>query len=285
MTPQQLEWGLNAVTGLVVVSVALALASLTWRLAGEPGGRARAAVAAAAAVSAPVPVDLTPILLAAPFGSPAVLQPALGQGEGLGLQLRGILRTRRASASTALVATSDGKVQSVAVGQSVGSATVESIEIDHVVLNLGGRRERLGFPERSVASAAGVASIRALIPDAVAGVPAPAARLGVAPPAVAPGSASPVEVYRERMAASPQTLLGTLGASATPQGYRVGATPSPDMQRAGLAPGDVVTTINGSPVGDVERDRQLFEQAVASGRARVEVIRDGRRIVLSFPLR
>ena len=57
------------------------------------------------------------------------------------------------------------------------------------------------------------------------------------------------------------------------------------MRGAGLAPGDVVEKVNGVQVGDAERDRRLFDEAVVSGRARVEVVRDGRRIILSFPLR
>jgi general secretion pathway protein C len=47
----------------------------------------------------------------------------------------------------------------------------------------------------------------------------------------------------------------------------------------------VIETLNGQAVGSVASDRQLFERAVQSGGARVEVVRDGRRLTLTFPLR
>jgi general secretion pathway protein C len=57
------------------------------------------------------------------------------------------------------------------------------------------------------------------------------------------------------------------------------------MDRAGLLPGDVVARVNGQQVGDIVGDQALFENIVASGRARLEVIREGETVVMSFPLR
>jgi C-terminal processing protease CtpA/Prc len=61
-------------------------------------------------------------------------------------------------------------------------------------------------------------------------------------------------------------------------GFTLGAAPWPEMQRAGIRPGDTIATVNGLPVGDMERD---VVDAIASGKARVEVVRDGRQVVLS----
>lgn len=287
MTARQMQLALSLLAGLMVVSIGIAAARLTWRLAADTGPRPTPSIAVA--TPAP-PVDLEPILRLAPFGVPVAVQTA-SDGGASGLQLRGILRARVASASSALISSAGGPSQPFFPGQSLpGGALVEAIEADHVILSVNGRRQLLTFPAKMSATTAtassgpsGVDAIRAAIPASVSGI-APAAP---PPPAPGPasGPASAIESYRDRIAASPETLVGALGATSTPQGYRIGANISPDMRLAGLLPGDVIQKINGAPVGDAERDRQLFEQAVAAGRARVEVLRDGRQVIMSFPLR
>ena len=90
--------------------------------------------------------------------------------------------------------------------------------------------------------------------------------------------------YRERLQDDPRRVLDDLGLVATEGGYEVGEDPAKPLRRAGLEPGDLIAKVNGQQVGDVERDRRFFDEVVASGRARVEVVRDGERITLSFPL-
>jgi general secretion pathway protein C len=61
---------------------------------------------------------------------------------------------------------------------------------------------------------------------------------------------------------------------------------SPALVRdAGFRAGDVITRVNGQKVGDISVDQRYFDDVVLSGRARVEVLRDGQSIILSFPLR
>ena len=91
--------------------------------------------------------------------------------------------------------------------------------------------------------------------------------------------------YRERLRDDPRRVLDDLGLVATEAGYEVGADPASPVRRAGLEPGDLVAKVNGQQVGDIERDRKFFDEVVASGRARVEVVRNGQRIPLSFPLK
>ncbi len=68
-------------------------------------------------------------------------------------------------------------------------------------------------------------------------------------------------------------------------GYAVQESASGVLLDAGLQPGDLVTTVNGQQVGNIDRDRAYFSDVVAAGHARIELLRNGRRIVLSFPLR
>jgi len=42
--------------------------------------------------------------------------------------------------------------------------------------------------------------------------------------------------------------------------------------------------VNGQSVGDVDKDRALYDVIAESGQARIEIERDGRTIMMSFPL-
>lgn len=290
MTPERAgDLAVRAAGLVVVVSVAFALAGLTWRLVGWDDGRETVAVADSlpplGASGGPDP-DVARIVGLAPFGGG-------GGGSGLpasslGLVLKGILLADPAEASSALIASADGVAVAYGVGASVaGNAVIEAIEVDRVVLKVGDRRELLGFPEpvagpapdpSAPAPGAGITITSPAPPAPV--VPSPQA--SAATPAV-PGAAPPV--VRPARPAAPAPSVTTLGVEATASGYRIGPNPSPELRRFGLQPGDVIETLNGQAVGSVASDRQLFERAVQSGGARVEVVRDGRRLTLTFPLR
>jgi general secretion pathway protein C len=94
-----------------------------------------------------------------------------------------------------------------------------------------------------------------------------------------------VEQYRQRLAGNPQALASEMNVTATPAGYRVGENPPAPLRAAGLQPGDIVERVNNQPVGTLGNARSVLDQAILSGGARVEVLRNGRRITLSFPLR
>jgi general secretion pathway protein C len=298
IAPERLKVGVDVVTVVVAASVALALADLTWRLLGEPGGPARTE-APAPARAARAAIDVSAIVALAPFGEAAQLG-AVGAPTGSPLVLKGVFAAGGSSRSAALIE-ADGRVQSYAVGEVVpGGGVIEAVAVDHVLIRVAGRLETLAFPTGAAPSgsaaaasppptgpatapaarSSGVAAIRSLIPPEASGVARPAPP---APPAAAPGAA--LETLNRRAADNPQALLQSLGAERTGNGYRIGPGVSDDLRRAGLLPGDVIERVNGAPVGDVERDRRVFEQAVASGRARVDVVRDGKRLSLSFPLR
>jgi general secretion pathway protein C len=266
MTPRTVDRGVALIAVGVVASVAVALAGVTWRLTGADDGRTH--VAAVSAAPPPPPLDLSPITRFAPFGQVVAVAGIAGDPSALGLQLRGIMLAHPQSASSALIAAAGGPAKAFAVGETLpGGAILDAVEFDLVVLRVNGQLQTLAFPVKAGA----------------AGPVAPAAPAIEAGPQPQVGNPAPVEAYRAR-AADPLSLLGSLGATATPDGYRVGATPSDDMRRTGLLPGDIVEKVNGQAVGDPARDRALFDEAVVSGRVRVEVVREGKRIAMSFPL-
>lgn len=270
---------LAVLTGVVVASVAIALAGLTWRLAGLNDGRDRVALAPEPAASARS-TDITPILSLAPFGGGVVDVEASASG----LILKAIFMAWPAETSSALIAVGDAPATAVRPGQTLSSgAVVESIGVDHVVLQVGGQSERLEFPKPVDASGSQ--------PSSAATLPTPQpAQAGTAPaasPTVAGQSGmipSVVEQYRQRLAGNPQAVASEMNLTATAAGFRVGDNPPAPLRAAGLQPGDIVEKVNNQPVGALGNARATLDQAITSGGARVEVLRNGRRITLSFPL-
>lgn len=279
------------VSVIVVVSLGLGIARLTWRLVGWDDGRTAVwTPTALAPVGGATGGDLVSILAWAPFGGGSAGVGGLSISS-LGLTLRGVVYAA-GGGSTALISSGDGPVQIFVVGQApAGDAVIEAIEIDRVILNVGGRQEALILPNPAGGSSTGVAMATApagMSPTALA-APSPeaAAALASASPiataaaaAAARSTASPT-----RTAAPAAPAVGSLGVTPTPQGYVVGADSSPQLLRAGVRPGDVIKSLNGQALGDPARDQQIFQRAAAGGRARVEVVRDGRTLTLTVPLR
>ena len=56
------------------------------------------------------------------------------------------------------------------------------------------------------------------------------------------------------------------------------------LRAVNLREGDVITAINGYPLGDVEQDRQLLETLRSESQLQVEVERDGARFTVTYAL-
>lgn len=274
MTPRQASRAADIFTGLVVASVAVALAGLTWHILGAgPADPPAATTAAAPAVA----VDINPVLALAPFGRP---DASSAQPTTLAIQLRGVILADRPSASSALIAPVGGRPVAYGVGQAVpGGATIEEIAFNRVLLRVNGRLERLDLPRVSAGGEALAAA--PAMPSPPGAVPASGPSDGSGPQpmqAIAPPPAAPT-------GAEASSLLDGLGAAPVGGAYRIGADPSPAARKAGLLPGDVIERINGLPATAVTADRQLMAQVMAAGPAQIDVLRGGKRVSFSFSLR
>lgn len=291
---------LTGLASLVSISLGIALADLTWHLSGDAGGEVAAPLGVDASASAATKTDLTPILALAPFGSSTPIVAETGPQEtSLGLVLHGVALAEPETLSTAIIAAAGGEPRIYAIGETLpGAAILQAVAADSVTLNVAGRLETLSFPVAPQGTAGAGATPRPA-PTVTGPVNAdegvstsigavPDARPDPNQPSRGPRTADAdaiAEDFRQRIASNPQTVLTDVGLVATADGYRLDDSMMPDLKRAGLQPGDVVVRVNGNKVGDVERDKDLFDAVVASGRARVEVMRDGDLIVMSFPLR
>lgn len=277
MTPRQARLGVDVFTGTVIASVALALAGLTWRLQGEPGvGPTAAPVSPGRGLTS----DIRPLLALAPFGTVVTVASPTG-GEG-SVTLKGIFLARPMAASVVLLATADGKVASYGIGSAVGGGVIETIDAEQITLRTAGGVQVIGFTPISGAVAAstpaafnastfappsaapvqpvlGVDAVRALIPSSAQGLPR--STPPPTPPPLPPVSVAPRQ-----------------------SGLTIGAAPPPALAAAGIRPGDVIQRVNGRTVNSGTNERELMSSALNSGTARVELLRNGQRVLLTIPV-
>ncbi len=179
-----------------------------------------------------------------------------------------------------------------------GGVQLVEVHGNFVVLSRAGSRERLTFPHLSTNLAAPLdlghqdtlyvqdpASMdnpyESVIPEQVVeSVPEPAPEVP---------AAQQIEDYQSRLESDPQGTLEALGVAAvatdSAQGYRVGnLAQSPQLRQTGLQPGDVIVSVNGQAVGNVDSDRMELANVLAQGSARIEVQRGSRRFFVTTSL-
>ena len=259
---------------LVSAYLGISAAKVTWHALGLTQG-----VSPEVAVRRDPPglaTDIGPILALAPFGAvPRSPDPApvAAQKTSLDLVLRGVIVAAPVSASIAYIANGSQPERVFGIGDSVAKgAVLSAVHPDYVILDVDGYRETLSLPKEPDRVPGGTIQAKVLAPS---GQTLP--RKGSAPVEV-------IDFWRRRIEANPQSVLDQLGLTASQDGYRIRAEPHPGVRRAGFRPGDLIARVNGQQVGDVNTDRVLYDRIAASGRARVELIRDGQSIILSFPL-
>lgn len=273
-------------------SLAAAAAPVAWHLGGWSAALPEQSAAPAAAAPEPAPVDVGPILDLAPFGAAEVAAvPAAPVGETtLDLVLRGVVLRDDPDASMAFIGHPEG-TDAFRPGDDVaGRARLVEVASNRVILDVGGELQTLSFSDPDGAAPAGADASAASGPDRLRALVAAQAQVagggGDEPAAPAPPRTTQdyIDLWRDRIRANPGEVLDAIGLIPTENGYRIAEEHDSGVGLAGLRAGDVVTSVNGQAVGDVERDRQLFDDVAASGQARLEVRRDGETIVMSFPL-
>ena len=268
LSPRQTRTALDLLTAGVVISVAFALAGLTWRIAGHAG---TGAITVPSGRSAPgAPANTAPAIALAPFGKASTLEAS--QPTALPLTLQGVVAADPASLSTAFIAVSGQPAVPFQIGQPVGGATIAGILRDRVILNNGGRTECLTFPEPGAPRAPGAATTTVAMQPGGRPLPTAANPVPVAAPPGPPPSARPD--------AGTAALLQRFNATPAAGGYRIGTAAMP-----GLAAGDILLSVNGTALNDPNAAGAAFTAAQASGSATIQVIRDGKRLTLTVPLR
>ncbi|MGR3502571.1 type II secretion system protein N [Pseudaestuariivita sp.] len=290
-------WALTCAVALIAIaSLVLAGAQAWWHLQGHTAAVPRAVPAPSEAAAAPEPWDLAAIARFAPFGeAPSAPPERTTSGSAtLNVVLRGVLLDGDPTQSRAFVS-AEGVTATYRVGDTVGPAELVAINADTITLRLDDRLRIVGFDGLidGTEAPAGESASEDAAPEAPSD---PFARLAAA---IVPGQGSIdlrdvpppetteeyIDLWRDRIAQNPQAAMDTVGVELVENGYRVKEDPNIGVTLAGLRPGDVITTLNGQAVGDLARDRELYDEVAAAGIARLEVVRDGKAILLTFPLR
>jgi general secretion pathway protein C len=150
----------------------------------------------------------------------------------------------------------------------VNGATIQSILRDRVILAIGGRSEYLAFPDPTLSP-----EQRQAAQNQAAQTPQPG-QPGIAP---APGAPPPAAMPP---AAGAAAILQRFDASPVNGGFRIGDNGPP-----GMVAGDVIQSLNGTSLGDPAAANAAFASAQASGTAQIQILRDGKRLTLTVPLR
>lgn len=252
----------------------------------EPLGKARA--------DAP---DLAAIRALAPFGRQAAPDrrsnaPASATPTQLDVTLRGVLAHDDPARARAFLA--DGSTTTAfRIGEDVAQGVVlTEVLAASVILSVGDTRVELGFDGRVDADRPATAADTPT-PDAQSD---PFAQLAAAlqpgrgsldlrdapPPETVDGY---IDMWRGRLQRDPVEVMDTIGVERTGRGYRIKPDPDIGVTLAGLQPGDIVTRLNGQEVGDIDKDRKLYDQVATAGVARLEVERSGQTLLMTFSLR
>lgn len=295
-------WRGNLVVAAGVVLVALTgwtLARLVWLVVDGPEHPVAAPQPVVAGISRPAytPESARSWRL---FGDAAVVPAQVDPGADapdtrLSLQLLGTFSTGDEKRAGAVIAERGGDGELYRVGAAVpGGATLEKVEADRVLLRRRGQLETLRFEVVALTSSGadetGVpAASEAGGTDMATGFRRLRDRMSQPQPqpSGSTGGADLVNRLQEDLQSNPQGVLDELGLASAGSGggYVVGSGANAEVMRGmGLRPGDVILSVNGSPLGDVGRDSQLVDQVKASGEARVEIRRGSQTFTVNYPL-
>lgn len=222
----------------------------------------------------------------------------------LRLTLEGVFQAEVPEESAAIIAEQGKPGELFLVGGKMpGNATLTEVHADRIVLRRGTVFETLRFSdEPSMLTANSYDEPPPILEsgeEMVSEPPPEATYEGSEAPAEAPPSADAsnagalstvVQGYRERLQADPTGTLSSLGvapvSASGAQGYRVdNLAGSPYLAQTGLQAGDVVLSVNGRPVGDIQSDQAEIDNIVAQGSARLEVQRGTRRFFVTTSLK
>ena len=212
----------------------------------------------------------------------------------LPLSLIGVFVSDDTQASGAIIASGQGAGRQYQIGDKIpGNATLESVQVDSIMIRRGARLERLSF-ERS-ASGEAVLTKSTATPAA----PSPHSQASLADESTGASTSSQhaetsslgekMEEYRSLAKRDPRGALNQLGLQEVGNdgdpGYQVGALPDNEwVRQSGLQNGDILLSVNGRNVGNPDIDRLELDNLFAEGEVRLEIQRGGRRFFVSTKL-
>ena len=274
------QWVLTFLLLCFVVYCSNLLAALTWNVlgTGEPLVGSTHFSEVSAEQGSRQSVDSSILLTQSLFGKTDTSRPTQQLMKNveapktkLQLQLKGVFTSERESESSAIVAQRGQKGEYFKIGDKLpGNAELVAVYSDRVLLKRNGRLETLSFEDANQSSN-GIAKVKPSVN-----------RTQVSSPRQF------VDVAEKRLAENPSTALASVGLKPVQEGSASGYVydgNNPMLAGMNLKPGDVVRSVNGNPLGDINKDKALLKQLYQEGSLEVEVERDGTSFYINYPLR
>ncbi len=269
-SPQYLpRWLANGLLIGLVVYFAIVMANLTWMVAWqdrpvlEPGQTLTAGAGGQPGSRRLASYELFGRI---PGGAPVVEAVRRTAPETrLRLRLEGVLVSEQPELSGAIVAGSGGVTAHYRVGETLpGNAELIEVEPGRILIRRDGAFETLTFEEDdSDQLLAQEAEGSALAPDDF------------------------VEQAKARLDAQGAEALVAFGLSpvqdGATQGYVFNGS-NAMLSALNLQEGDIITAINGYPLGDIEQDRELLESWRSEAQLEIEIERGGASFTISYAL-
>mgnify|MGYP003298177316 FL=1 len=233
------------------------------------------------------------------FGKPARDDNALpksvanAQATRLPLELKAVFAASENASSAAIIGQRGQRAKLYAVGESVpGNAVLAEVYSQQVLLRRAGKLESLAFPESTYKASSSSPdpvlsqSDSRLVRNSPQTEQRPLTRTTREDVTAQNEFAQEVEKVTQQLMADPGKGANELGLTAhSSGGYKVGAVAnSPYLQTAGLKAGDIIFSINGTPMGNVKNNKAMLAELMAGGRARLEVMRNNQRFVITASL-
>jgi general secretion pathway protein C len=199
----------------------------------------------------------------------------------LRLELLGVMAASIAENSSAIIAPKGGAGENYRIGDVVqGRTKLAAVQQDQVILDSNGKLEALKF---DLARKQGIQQ---------SGKPTRAQRRAQSADSLKERfkqirtASDAVNLLRDEVATNPAGALKQLGlvTSENGSGYKVSNSGSM-LTQLGLQPGDVILSVNGQTLGNLEDDQMLLEQVTNSGQARLEIQRGNRRFVVNHTIK
>ena len=201
-------------------------------------------------------------------------KPTVAPKTRLRLILKGVFTAEQGGSSGAIVEEIGKSSDYYGLGDTLpGNAVLEEVYSDRILLRRNGKLETLSFDDK-------VAKGQSII--AKASKPARekySERVGRVK--------SPEQFIEEatsQIASNPEKALTSVGLTPSAGGY-VYQGGNPMLSGLNLQKGDVIRSVNGNPLGDIKKDKNLMKGLYEQGSLEVEVVRDGASFFINYPLR
>lgn len=251
---------------LLLAVLAIQVARLLWAVVTPVGAfgewRGRQVVVPPLAMRQALFQSFDPFYRAGPVESgPAVVT-------SLSLSVFGIRVNEGTGQGSAIIATPDGTQNSYAVGDEIlPGVTLKEVAFDHVVIDRGGNAESV-FLDQSVA---------APVAEAADGAQSAMPSMTDVPVPTGPRGDVPAEAVKSDVGFAPRTEGGRItGLVLSPRG--------PAFENAGFRPGDIVTQINGRPIGSLADLQALQNQLTPGARISLSVERGAQVVPIALTL-